>query len=57
MVRAVPADTALSAPAAVMVGDKIAFKSMYGFLTGSPEGIGAHTYATWDPHDPPSRPL
>ena len=26
-----------------MVGDKIAFKSMYGFLTGSPEGIGAHT--------------
>jgi len=27
----------------VMVGDKIAFKSMYGFLTGSPEGIGADT--------------
>jgi len=27
----------------VMVGDKIAFKTMYGFMTGSPEGIAADT--------------
>ena len=26
-----------------MVGDKIAFKTMYGFMTGSPEGIAADT--------------
>jgi hypothetical protein len=31
------------AHAAIMVGDKIAFKSMYGFVTGSPEGITADT--------------